>query len=275
MATRKNQKVLNELIKDLKNKDFKYATKNEKEINWSSYNLAKINEINAYLLFVREAVDNAYVEITKAKGPGRPPTAACDLAKIVLVQIFFEVAERQAAGLAELFKEKLNLENEPSPRTIGRAYKRHDVQEILGKVFEMTQEPIFNKEQSFSADGTGLPLSIKQNYANDRDNQDKHAGYDKAMIMICNNFHIATGFVHAKGTANDCPLFAPVLEQTAKNFHAMDKFALDAGFISRQNCNLINNVGAIPYIYPKEGISINKKGSLSWNHMLMAVLVHN
>lgn len=272
MVERKEQKILNELIQDLKNKDFKYVAKEEKEIDWSSYNLARINEINAYLIFVREAVNNAYVEISTVKGPGRPPTAARDLAKIILVQGFFEVAERQASGLATLFKEKLGLENDPSPRTVGRAYRRRDVQDILGKVFEMTHEPITNKETSFSADGTGLPLSIKQNYANDRDNQEKHAGYDKAVIMISNNYHIATGFIHANGTANDCPLFAPVLEQTTKNFHNIEKVDLDAGFLSHENCKKIDDAGAIPYIYPKEGILIKQNGYPAWKRMLKQLI---
>ncbi|MEM4360161.1 MAG: hypothetical protein QXT45_06495 [Candidatus Bilamarchaeaceae archaeon] len=52
----------------------------------------------------------------------------------------------------------------------------------------MTSEPIKEIETSLSADGTGLPLSIKQNYENDRDKQEKHAGYDKAAVMISNNF---------------------------------------------------------------------------------------
>ena len=48
---KKAQRILNQLIKDLKNKDFKYEAKEEKEINWSQYNLAKINEIKFVLMF--------------------------------------------------------------------------------------------------------------------------------------------------------------------------------------------------------------------------------
>ena len=36
---KKAQRILNELIKDLKNKEFKYEAKEEKEINWSQYNV--------------------------------------------------------------------------------------------------------------------------------------------------------------------------------------------------------------------------------------------
>jgi len=36
---KKAQRVLNELINDLRNKQFKYEPKEEKEIDWSAYNL--------------------------------------------------------------------------------------------------------------------------------------------------------------------------------------------------------------------------------------------
>ena len=265
------QRVLNNLIKDLKDKTFKYEPKDEKEIDWSAYNLSKIHELDFFLTFVREAVDSCQIKFSENEGPGRPASDAYDLAKVLMMKAYLQTGERQTEGLASLFKEKLALKNIVSASTIGRAYSREDVQEILGKVFEMTKEPIKDKETSFSGDGTGLTLSTKQNYANDRDNHDKHAGYDKMAVMISNNYHIATGFIHAKGTAHDSPLFQPVLEQTARNFHHMDDVELDAGFISRKNCQLISDTGAIPYIYPKKGITINQNGTPSWKKMLISL----
>lgn len=272
MPVSKAQRMLDDIIASLKSRDFKYEAKEEKEINWAAYNLSKIHEIDLFLTFVREAVDSACQRVLQGRGPGRPPCDASDLAKIVLMKEFFQVGERQAEGLGMLFREKLSLKNSVSASSIGRAYSNPDVQVILLQVFEMTSKPISDKETSFSADGTGLPLSIKQNYANDRDNQEKHAGYDKMAVMVSNNFHIATGFAHAEGTANDAPLLIPVLKQTAKNFTNINDVELDAGFLSRTNCNAINSFGAKSYIYPKEDITINKKGSTEWVTMLTALI---
>lgn len=269
---KKAQRILNQLIEDLKNKEFKYEAKKEAEINWSNYNLSKIHEIDFFLTFVRETIDEAQVHFPEQEGRGRPLSSAFDLAKIILVKDYFQAGERQAEGLSMLFKEKLALKHFYSASTIGRAYSRVDVQTILGVVFELTSEPIKEKETSFSGDGTGLPLSIKQNYANDRDDQAKHAGYDKAMVMISNNFHIATGFVHTEGTANDCPLFAPIFEQTVRKFDKINDVELDAGFVSRENCQLIAKAGATPYIYPKKGITLNQEGVPAWREMYMRLV---
>lgn len=269
---KKAQKELNALIDDLKNKNFKYEEKEEREIDWTAYSLAKTHEIDYFLKFVRKAVDGCGVAIPEKTGPGRPGGDPFDHAKIILMQNYFQVGERQAYGLSILFREKLGLLGNASPSSICRAYSRLDVQEILVRVFEMTNEPIRGEENSFSADGTGLPLSTKQNYANDRDDQSKHAGYDKAAVMISNNFHIATGFVHRNGTANDSPLFEPLMEQTSAHFHDINDVELDAGFISRKNCTLVEATGATPYIYPKVGITLNQGGSPAWKKMLLALL---
>lgn len=268
---KKAQRILNELIKDLKEGNFKYVAKEEKEIDWAAYNISKIYEMDMYLLFVKEAVNNVEIE-TKNNNEGRPLSDAYDLAKIIMAQIYFQVAERQAAGLGIVFREKLGLTNTVSPSTIGRAYSRLDVQEILAKVFLATSAPIKDKETSVSGDGTGLPLSRKQNYANDRDKEEKHAGYDKMAVMISNNFHIATGFVYKEGAANDCPLLPDLMEQTSQKLSKINDVELDAGFVARYNCQAIAAAGAIPYIYPKTGITINQKGSPAWKKMLLDLI---
>ena len=272
MVQTKAQRILNTLIRDLKKGEFKYEPKEEKEINWSAYNLAKIKEIDFFLIFVKESVDMIKLEEDNAKRKGRPSKDAYDLTKVILTQIYFQVGERQASGLASLFKEKLVLSEIPSPRTIGRAYKRAQVRYLLGKVFEMTSAPIEKKETSFSADGTGLSLSIKQNYENDREDKSKHKGYDKMAVMISNTFHIATAIVSEKGTANDSPLFEQLITDTSSRFQDIDDVQLDAGFISRKNCNLIANVGAEPHIFPRKGIILRRRGSTAWRNMLTELI---
>jgi len=271
MAKMKVQVALNKILKDLKEGSFRYSPKDDKEIEWASYSLAKINEIDFFLAFVRKAVARAE-RAMKLRRRGRPATDACDLAKIILVKEYFQAGERQASGLALLFREKLGIRNVPSPSTIDRSYGRRDVQRILGKTFEITNAPIKEKEGSFSADGTGLPLSIKQNYANDRNNHAKHAGYGKMAVMVSNNFHIASGFAHGNGTDADSLMLAPVIAQTASLFPCISDIELDAGFLSRDNCNSVSSSGAVPYIYPKRGIAFNKRGSLSWRKMLESLV---
>ncbi|MFZ5906150.1 MAG: transposase [Nitrospirota bacterium] len=272
---KREQRVLDSLIRDLKEGNFKYTPRNETPINWMSYNLAQINEIKLVLLFIKNAVEEAAPpkrDAKKRKRRGREKRIpASDLAKAILVQQYFQKADRVAVGIIDLFREKLGITSDIQPRTLDRAYFDREVKSILKKVFMATSKPITSTETSFSTDTTGQPLSIKQNYANDRDNKDAHKGYDKMAVMVSNHFHIATAAMFGDYRMSDCPTFEPLLLETAERFLIVDVEA-DAGFLSRDNCTATSNAGAIPYIYPKEGITLNKKGSMEWRAMLERLL---
>jgi transposase len=169
---RRDQKKFNELVKDLKDKKFKYIHKEEEVIDWGKYDKAQIHEVNDMLLMIADYVDEAtkrlgIVEITD-KDPGRPTYPPDDVAKAVMMQQYFCYANRQSEGLVILFKEKMRIKTLFSYKTIERGYQDVFVTLIIHEVFKMTQEPISEKEHSFSADGTCLPTSIKQNWENDK-----------------------------------------------------------------------------------------------------------
>lgn len=264
---KKEQRVLNRLIKDIREGSFAYKYKDEEPLDWHGYNLAKINEIKLLLPFIKNAVEEACQQEERKRGR----ILASDLAKIVLLQQYFQKSERVMEGVADIFKEKLHLNVVPSARTISRAYLRRDVRKILKRVFLATSEPIVALEKSFSADSTGQPLSIKQNYENDRDDKKKHAGYDRVAVMISNTYQIATSLIVTDGTANDAPLFEPMLHETAERFEIGDVEA-DAGFISKDNVQAVGDVGGTPYIFPKKGLTMNQDGHPEWRAMLELIV---
>ncbi|MFH1307180.1 MAG: hypothetical protein ABIH83_06025 [Candidatus Micrarchaeota archaeon] len=264
---KKQQRILNRLLKDLKKGSFEYKFKDGGPLDWHAYNLAKINEIKLLLPFVRNAVEEACPKEGRKKGR----ILASDLAKIVLLQQYFQKSERVMEVVADIFREKLHINVVPSARTISRAYLRRDVRKILKKVLFATSEPIMELEKSFSADSTDQPLSIKQNYENDRGKHEKHAGYDRVAVMISNNYQIATSALFVHGTANDNPLFEPLLNETAERFFIEDVEA-DAGFLSRKNAQAVADLDGVPNVYPKIGVKTNQDGAPAWRKMLEGIL---
>ena len=148
MWGKRTQQRLDQLIKQLKEDQFKYTPKEDKEIDWGKYDRAQINEINDMLLMIKKAVDIASrrldieARIEAGKGPGRTPNHPDDLAKALLMQQYFGVSNRVTEGLVLLFKEKLGLKDIFSYKTIERAYENPLVTLILGEIFRMSQEPI-------------------------------------------------------------------------------------------------------------------------------------
>ncbi|KXA89236.1 hypothetical protein AKJ57_05610, partial [candidate division MSBL1 archaeon SCGC-AAA259A05] len=137
MTKRQIQKRLEGFIDKLKNDEIDYELPEDESsgVNWSSYDKAQVNELRDMLLFVRNSVDEAVERLgfdnDSEKGRGRPSYPPEDLAKGVLLQQYFEVSNRVAAGFVDLFKEKLGIEEAYSYKTLERAYDNPYVAMIL------------------------------------------------------------------------------------------------------------------------------------------------
>ncbi len=274
---RPEQRKFNKIMEKMKNDDFKYIPKEEKQIDWTKYDQAQINEINNMLLLIRDTVDEAsrrlkIEEIPDKKERGRPPKPPQDLAKAVLMQQYFGGSNRVTEGLAILFREKMEIRSSFSYKAIERAYEIPEVTLILQEVFKIAQEPISDKEHNFSIDGTGLPTSTKQNWEQDKQ-KSKTKGYEKMVAMVGTTYKMISAVTITKNPeGNESPYLEPLVIETAKKYGEVDLVTGDAAYISRENCNIIASIGAIPRIYPKKGISLRQKGSKAWTDMLLCFI---
>jgi hypothetical protein len=56
MGKKEGQELFQQLLREIKEKKFKYKARPKKQINWSSYDRAQINELNDMLLIIRDGV---------------------------------------------------------------------------------------------------------------------------------------------------------------------------------------------------------------------------
>lgn len=268
-------------VEQLRTGGFKYVPREgeDKEIDWSSYDQAQVNEINDMLILIRDAVDEASLRLhidailNNGRGPGRPGNNPADLAKVVLMQQYFCVSNRQAEGLELLFAEKMRLENTFSYKTIERAYEDPLVTLVLREVFRLTSEPVRGREHVFAPDGTGLSTSLKRNYESDARSGKAKKGYEKMVAMTGCTYKLFSAFRIADSpTDNESPYLEPLLAETAACYERIDVVPADSAYLSRRNCELIAGVGAVPRIYPKHGVTLRRRGSKAWTEMLLSFI---
>ncbi len=278
MRPTKKQRKFDELMERLGKDEFKYVKRKENEIDWSSYDRAQINEINDMLLLIRDAVEEAALRLSidhmlKRAGPGRPQNDPADLAKAVLIQQYFTVSNRTAEGLVQLFMEKMRIKNSFSYKTIERAYEDPLVTLILREVFRLTQMPVRDKEHGFSADGTGLPTSTKKNYENDCRTEKAKRGYEKMIAMVGTTYKLLAAVEFTEEPEDhESPYFEALLAEAASSYTRIDLMTADSAYLSRDNCTLIASHRATPRIYPKQGITLKRRGSRAWADMLLAFI---
>ena len=73
---------------------------------------------------------------------------------------------------------------------------------------------------------------------------------------------------------NDSPQLKELVQQTAENFD-MEEISGDKAYLSRDNLNLIAEVGAIPYIPFKSNATNKARGSMVWKKMFYLFQLNN
>jgi transposase len=272
----RKQRELNRLIREVKSRRFPYEPREEREIDWSKYDQAQLNEINDMLLAIRDAVEAAALRLgaeNRRNSRGRPPHPAADLAKAVLMQQYFGVSNRVATGLVLLFKEKMRIGHVFSYKTIERAYENPEVAAILDEVLKLSQESVRDLEHSFAADGSGLPTSIKQNWDRDREDEELCRKYEKLIAMVGTTYGVISAVeLPDNPAAHEAPFLPGLLSSTTGAYSRVDLVSLDEAYLSRRNCELIASFGATPRISPKQGITLKRMGSWAWAEMLLSFI---
>jgi len=272
MPEREEQKKLWFLLKAYDSGWLKYEPREKKDIDFSKYTIAQVNEINNVLLLIKRIIDEAYRSLPDMYETGRPPKSACDKAKAVMVQQFFQCSNRVAEGFVKLFKEKLGITESLTYKDIERAYDNPDVAMIIHAAHSLSNEPVSSNEKDFSIDGTGLPESSKRNYASDKAKGNAMKGYEKLVAIFGNNYKLIGACSIADAHDNECPYLRPLLDQLMEIYEELGLFQADAAYLSRENCDAIVAYGGTPRIYPKSNSVINQKGSKAWTHMLLAFI---
>ena len=137
--------------------------------------------------------------------------------------------------------------NYTSYKTLENAYSDYDVMAILNDAFFLTQQPVIGLEHDFGIDGTCFSTTIKANWESAKDGilggRGKKKQFEKAVLAAGTTFKIISSFaVTHSPAANESPYLRPLFNQTLYLYKMVKLMTADAGFISRENCDLINRI---------------------------------
>lgn len=291
MSQRYKEKRLQEIVSSVRDKEFKYAPRERKEIDWKAYDKAQYREMSEMLKFIRKLVDLAEERVearkrpTKRKPFGRPAEIpASDVLKVLLMQTYFGVANRVAEGLEILFADKLGLRTEFCYKEIERAYDDPDVRQLMNEVRKLTNEPVKGLEKTFSIDGTGYSTSSKQNYHSDRskqqqDNSSKQVvtdafptgdkPYVSSVGIIGVKYKLYASWSNTVDRhAGERSMFEEVFSDAIAMHPKMDVFLGDGLYANRPTCATVSLQGITPVFLPARNVTMKRKKVQSWVDML-------
>lgn len=85
----------------------------------------------------------------------------------------------------------------------------------------------------------------------------------KAHICVGANTNIVTAVIITDGNCNDSPQFYPLIKQTSEGF-TINEVTADLAYSSRNNLEMVNEVGGMPYIPFKKNAVGSARGSSMW-----------
>src|SRR5436309_8635421 len=95
----------------------------------------------------------------------------------------------------------------------------------------------------------------------------------KVHLMCGVKTNIVTSVEISGSYANDSPLFRPLVQETAQNFHLGDVDA-DKAYSGKANLELVTALGGTPYVPFKKNATGEENGSPSWQKLWRVYQYH-
>jgi transposase len=137
----------------------------------------------------------------------------------------------------------------------------------LYQFIERSALPLRHVESIFAPDSTGFSTSRFVRWYDEKYGQERSGReWVKCHAMVGTTTNIVTTAIVDGPTANDCPMFGPMLERTLAGGFDVQKVVADKGCLSHDNLDLAAKHGAVPFIPFKVNSTPGEPGSV-WDRM--------
>ncbi len=152
----------------------------------------------------------------------------------------------------------------------------------------MTNLPIRDMEKVFSVDGSGSPTRKKENYADIRAGQrsrtkGRKAGNDQfprghhdfvySVFSVGTEHKLISAWRNtATHDVGETSFFPKLMKETKERHPGMQMVVGDSAYAGRPQCDLVNELDAVPRFFPKVTSGFKRFGSASWVSMLLALV---
>ena len=231
---------------------------------WSAYDKSQTSEKLVFMKPLRELC--SYIEQPVYKF-GRPKLPMQDLIFSSAMKIYTTFSLRRFMSDLQIAKEMGLVDYVPCFASVGHFLQREDITPILKDMIKLSAMPLSSVETQFAIDSSGFSVSRFARYFSTRWGKDGTKRlWIKAHIICGVNTNIIVNCEITDGLANDSPQLTPLLEGVNTERWDIKEVSCDRAYSSRNNLELINDMGAIPYI-PFRSNAIQRKGVTVWSRM--------
>lgn len=231
---------------------------------WKAYDQAQTNEKLIFMKLLKDLCFN--IEQPKYKF-GRPTLPISDMLFASTLKVYTTFSLRRFISDFKIAK-KMNLVSSTCTyANICYFMQRKDLTNILKKLISISASPLREVETDFAVDSSGFSTSRFARYFNYKwGRESKYRIWLKAHIMSGVKTNIITSVEITEGEVHDSPQLPYLVEETAKNFK-VGEVSCDKAYSSRKNLQLIEDVGAVPFIPFKKNVNSHRATKSIWGRM--------
>jgi len=231
---------------------------------WKEYNEAQTKE---KLMFYRLLDELLNVVPTRTYIFGRPRKSLRDMIFCCMIKIYCNTSSRRIISDLELAKRAGYISDVPHFNTVLNYFDDSGMKMILDYLIQISALPLKQVEEQFAIDSTGFGTKRFDRWLDLKHRLKSPLGkYKKAHINCGVRTNIITSLRVTDGNVHDSKMFESLLQETAENFN-MKEVSADKAYSSRANMDMVNKLGAMPYIPFKSNVTGKSGGSPTWAKM--------
>ncbi len=228
--------------------------------NEKTYTISLIREKELFLHVMNDLVES--IDLREIKKRGRPSHLK-DLLKACIMKVYLKSASRQLKTELKYLCDIGIINTVPNFNTINKFLDKQNLQQVLEEMITTSAIPLNQIETHFAIDATGISSYKFNRWLNLRTETDRRKDFVKAHICCGSKSKIITSMKVTTAHTNDCPLFVPLLNKTAKYFNVLSVSA-DKGYCSKINFQFAEAIGAQAYIPFKSNTTGKARGSYAF-----------
>lgn len=232
--------------------EFKYKSKIECPTQqWDKYTEGQQNERKLLPDVLDELFQNIQLKYDETK-KGRHFHSIKDITYCLMLKTYTKLSSRRLNSDLESIKKEGYIEKVPNFTTMMKYLNKEELTWLLDALITLSSKPIPNIKD-VAIDSSGFSTSQFGRWFDFKYDKDKTIRkWIKAHIVCDTQTNIITSAIVTSGNLADSPQLKPLLE---KNTHQLREVSADRAYSSRENLQIITNMGAVPYIPFKSNVT--------------------
>ena len=232
--------------------------------NWQGYNLGATNEKLLSIQILRDILDHMKIRQTT---PRKKSFTIEEKVLMLFLKTYNNISSRRFVSDMVMARGAGYISKVVHFNSITNYFRDKELTPVLKTILGLTTTPLMGYDQTFAVDSSGIGLQIYQRWQDIRaEPNSKKKMWRKLHILIgCSTGIILSGIV-TDAYVHDSKYF-PKLLLDAKELADIEIITADMAYLSREHFKLCQDMGILPFVPFRKGITGAPKGVRIWRLM--------